>query len=156
MNWKTVALVGVFIVIFLTMLWRCNAHATEFVAYTGSSFGPSGSAPVLGFDARWPQGNVVDIIAGTTIWGPTAKADTNWDWHVGIRTCRGPFCASLGASYLQRIDDVNGSHTNYLLGLSYRFNWWRLDNVGFIHLSDLGTTPINKGRNAAVVGIRLQ
>jgi hypothetical protein len=156
-NVKTFALVGLFIVILVALLWRCSvAKGAEFDLDGGASFGPGRTGPVLGLQIYQPIGNRVDVFAGTNIWGKTSIVATTWDWHAGIRTCRWEVCASLGASYLQNVDRVNGSHTNYYLGLAYLFDWGRLRSFDYCHLSDLGTTPINKGRNAALVSIRLQ
>jgi hypothetical protein len=157
MNAKTFALVGLFIVIVIVLLFRCStAKSAEFDLRGGASFGPGRTGPVLGLQIYEPIGNQVDVFAGTIIWGKTSVAATTWDWHAGFRTCRWSVCASLGASYLQNVDAVNGAHTNYYLGLSYVFGWSRIRSIDYVHLSDLGTTPVNKGRNAALVSVRLQ
>jgi hypothetical protein len=152
---KATLLIFLFIGILCALAWRCSS-AAEMDLRGGASFGPSGSAPVLGMDLYFSQPRNVDIYAGTTLWGQTIKADTNWDWHAGFRTCRGPFCASLGAVYLQRIDAVDGSHTNFNLQLSYRWEWWRFRSLSISHLSNAGTTDSNLGRNAALVDFQLQ
>lgn len=158
MNVKGYILVGIFIAAVVALLWRgCStAKAAEFDLRAGASFGPGRTGPVLGLEAYTPIGNRVEFAAGTDIWGSTSVAPTNWDWHAGFRTCRWRVCASLGASYVQRVDAVNGAHTNYALGLSYLFGWSRVRSIDYVHLSDLGTTPVNKGRNAALFSIRLQ
>lgn len=149
-------LILVFIVILCGLLWR-KAHAEEHTYLrVGSAFGPGGAGPVIGLDFRFPQGNDFDLYAGTLLWGNTPKSDTNWDWHAGIRTCRWRVCANLGAAYVQRTDANNGTHTNFNLGLSYQFNWWRLTSIDYAHLSNAGTSTVNLGRNAALLDVRLQ
>jgi hypothetical protein len=155
-NVKTFALVGLFIVILVVLLWRCTAKGAEFDLDGGVSFGPGRTGPVLGLQVYQPIGNRVDVFAGTNIWGKTSLVDTNWDWSVGFRTCRWNICASLGAAYLQRTDQVNGSKTNYSLGLSYLIGYKRVSSIDYLHLSNLGTSSVNLGRNAALVSIRLQ
>lgn len=154
-NGKTATvLILLFIVLLIVLASRC-AHAAEIDLNTGVAFGPSQAGPVLGLDIRFPQTNDVDLFAGTTLWGQTSQAETNWDWHAGFRTCRWSFCASIGAAYLQRTDAIDGSHTNYFLGLSYLFGG-RVAGIGLSHLSNAGTTQVNKGRDAAIVTWRLQ
>lgn len=151
------ATIGIFIFIGTVVLLatRC-AHGAEVDLRAGESFGPGGSGPVLGLNLYQPIGNEVYIYGGTLLWGKTSIAENNWDWHGGMRVCRWSFCASLGASYLQRIDAINGAHTNYNLELAYRFDWHRIASLDFAHLSDAGTTPVNLGRNAALIAVRLQ
>jgi hypothetical protein len=152
---KTTILIGIFILILCGLAWRCSS-AAEIDLRMGPSFGPGASGAVLGMQLYFPVGNQVDLYAGTLLWGSTPLAPNNWDWSAGFRTCRWKVCASLGASYLQRIDAVNGSHTNFNLELSYALGWKRLSSIDMSHLSDAGTTAVNKGRNAALVSIRLQ
>lgn len=154
-GWQAVIGIFVFILVLVVLSTRCS-HAAEIDLRAGSSFGPGHSGPVLGLNLYQPIGNDVSLYAGTLMWGRTAVAANNWDWHAGFRACRWSFCASLGASFLQRIDAVNGAHTNYNLELAYRIGWHRVQSIDFAHLSDAGTTPINLGRNAALVSIRLQ
>lgn len=147
----------VFILVLVLLATRCSkAHGAEIDLRAGSSFGPGHFGPVLGLQLYQPIGNEVYLYGGTLLWGKTSTAENNWDWHAGFRACRWSFCASLGASFLQRIDAVNGAHTNYNLELAYRIGWHRVQSIDFAHLSDAGTTPINLGRNAALVSIRLQ
>jgi hypothetical protein len=149
-------LILVFISILIALAWRCS-KAADVVVRPGIGYGAGGLAPVLGLDLRFPQGNDLDLYAGTLLWGNTARTDTNWDWHIGFRTCRGHFCASLGAAYLQREDALNGSHANFALGLEYRFGkpWYRIEGIEpFFHLSNAGTTSTNIGRQAALLPIR--
>jgi hypothetical protein len=151
---KTAILIGIFILILCGLFWRCSS-AAEIDVRGGYSFS-HGNGPVLGLQAYFPIGNRVDVFAGTLLWGDTQTDPNNWSWEAGLRTCRWKVCASLGASYLQRIDSVNGSHTNYNLELSYLIGWHRIQSIDFSHLSNAGTTPINQGRNAALVSFRLQ
>lgn len=152
---RATLLIFVFIVILCLVVWR-SVSAAEIDLATGVSFGPGRSGPVLGMDFRLPQGRDVDLFAGTLVWGETTMAPNNWDWHAGFRACRWQLCASLGASYLQRVDAVNGSHTNYFLGLTWRPQLGRLDSIGMSHLSNAGTSDSNLGRNAALAFWRLQ
>lgn len=148
----------VFIIILCFLLFRCTkAQADEHVYLrAGSAFGPGGAGPVLGLDLRTPLGPQLDLYAGTLLWGKTKLGQDNWDWHVGVRTCRGNVCANLGAAYVQAIDALNGSHTNFNLGLSYQFSWHRLAGIDYAHLSNAGTIAPNLGRNAALVDLQLQ
>ena len=148
------ALIVLFILILCVVLWR-PLHAAELDLRLGSSFKGGGSGPVLGLDAHFPQGGF-DVVAGTDLWGATSTVPNNWDWHAGIHACRWSICAALGAAYLQRIDQVDGSHTNFYLSLSYLFGWRRVQSLDIIHLSNAGTIAPNVGRNAALVSIRLQ
>lgn len=151
-------LILVFILILCALLWRCApARADEHVYLrAGTSFGPSGPGPVLGLDIRFPQGHALELYAGTLLWGQTRVGASNWDWHAGLRTCRGQLCANLGAAYLQCTDRLNGSHTNFNLGVAWQFDWGRLSGLSFAHLSNAGTVAPNLGRNAALVDFRLQ
>jgi hypothetical protein len=155
MNWKGYVAVGAFIVL-LSLAFCRPAKSAEVDLRPGLSFGPGGTGPVLGLQIYFPIGNRVDIYTGTDIFGHTSVAGTNWDWHAGFRTCRAMFCASVGASYIQTIDRVNGAHTNYNLGLSWLIDWKRIASADYDHWSDLGTTPINKGRNVGFIAVRLQ
>lgn len=154
-GWQATIAILIFIIVLVVLSTRCS-HAAEIDLRAGSSFGPGHSGPVLGLNLYQPIGNDVYLYAGTLLWGKTSTVASNWDWHGGFRACRWNVCASLGASYLQTVDAVNGAHTNYNLEFAYRFNWWRLASIDFAHLSDAGTTPVNLGRNAALVSIRLQ
>ncbi|MGH2902933.1 MAG: hypothetical protein ACRDK7_05020 [Solirubrobacteraceae bacterium] len=156
-NGKT-ATIAIFLFILLVVIlsWRALAHGAEIDLETGASFGPGGTGPVVGMNLLQPIGNEVSVFAGTLLWGATPKVGTNWDWHAGFRTCRSSLCASLGAGYVQDIDVVNGAHTNFFLGVSYLIGWHRVGEIDFAHLSDAGTTPVNLGRNALLVGWRLQ
>lgn len=154
-KWKEA--LGVIAFIALLCLAFCQpTHSAEVDLRAGTSFGPGGYGPALGLQLYFPVSNGVDAYAGTILWGKTSLVPNNWDWHIGVRACRTRWCASLGASYLQRIDDVNGARTNFNLELSWLIGWKRCHSVDFTHLSDAGTTPINKGRNAVLLSIRLQ
>lgn len=156
-GWQATIAIFVFIAIVAVLATRCSkAHGVEIDLRAGSSFGPGRSGPVLGLNLYQPLGNDVYAYGGTLLWGKTSMAANNWDWHAGMRVCRWQFCASVGASYLQRIDAVNGAHTNYNLELAWRPSWKRIASIDYTHLSDAGTTPVNLGRNAALVSIRLQ
>lgn len=156
-NKQKLAKAGIFLFIGLLclLLWRCP-KAAEIDLRGGASFGPGGSGPVIGLQSYFPIGDHLDIYAGTLLWGASARVASNWDWHAGLRSCRGPLCASIGAAFVQRVDALNGTHTNYNLELAYRFSWHRLASLDMAHLSNAGTSPINQGRNAALVSIRLQ
>ena len=145
--------VGIFILILLLLSWRANAAEVDF--RLGSSFA-TGTGPVIGLSVHEPIGDRLDWYASALLWGKTEEAESNWSWQTGVRTCRWSFCASLGASYLQRMDGVNDSHTNFNLELSWLVGWHRVSSIDLAHLSDAGTSPINRGRNAALVSIRLQ
>ena len=152
---KAAILIGVFILILCSLAWRCS-KAAEIDLRTGSSFGPGGSGPVLGMQLYFPIGNAVGLYAGTLMWGATSIVPNNWSWEGGFRTCRWRFCASLGASYLQREDWIDASHTNYNLELTYLIGWHRIQSFDLAHLSNAGTQFPNTGRNAALLSFRLQ
>lgn len=155
-NKKTVAIaIFIFIGLFVLTGVRC-AHAANLDLAVGASFDRAEYAPVLGFDAHFPQGNNLNVVGGTMLWGSTKDASNNWDWHVGIESCRWNLCAMIGAAYVQRIDAFNGTHTNYSLRLIYNLPWNRVKSMGIYHLSNAGTSPTNGGRDAAVVNFRLQ
>lgn len=154
-RWKEALGVIAFIAVLCIAFCR-PAHSAEVDLRAGSSFGPGGYGPVLGLNLYFPIGNTVDLFASTTLWGATSVVPSNWDWTAGVRTCRWRICASLGASYLQRVDSVIGSHTDYALELSYLIGWKRVSSIDVAHRSDAGTTPVNRGLNAALVSFRLQ
>lgn len=162
-NGKVATILILIGIVALCVLFWHKAKADEtptpthsVVLRAGSSFGPGGSGPVLGLDVYFPQGQGVDIYAGTLLWGQTPKVDTNWDWHTGLRACRWKVCGYIGASYLQVVDKVDGSHTNFNLGFSYQLGWHRVATLDYAHLSNAGTIEPNLGRNAALIGLRLQ
>lgn len=159
----TAATVGIFIFIALLCLAFCHkANAGEIDVRAGTSFGTEGYGPVLGLQFKQPLAGFrdVDFFAGTLLWGSTrynnASVPNNWDWHSGIEGCHGAWCAAIGATYLQRIDAINGAHTNFMLQLSYKLGWKRFSSVDIVHVSDAGTSPINIGRQAVLGSFRLQ
>jgi hypothetical protein len=155
------ATIGIFIFIaILCLLFGRCAKAAEVDLSVGSSFGTEGTGPVLGLKYLQPiaANPGLSVVAGTDLWGATAFKGTtvpnNWDWHLGLETCRWHVCADIAAAYVQRIDPVNGAHTNFFLGLSVPLNSrWTL-SLG--HISDAGTSNPNVGRQALMVTYRLQ
>jgi hypothetical protein len=146
-----------FIVILVILSVRCaHASGAELDFRTGYAFGNNQDSPVIGLDLYVPLKDDLNVFAGTMMWGASNKTANNWSWESGLRTCRWNVCASLGASYLQRIDAISGSHTNYYLGLTYLLPFERFHSVGFAHISNAGTTQVNKGRNAVMVDWKLQ
>jgi hypothetical protein len=157
------AAIGIFafIVILCLLLYR-PSHAADVYVEGGSSFGTQGYGPVLGLDARVPVNPVSNdglyVFAGTDLWGSVRfdgqTVPNNWEWHAGLETCRWRVCGRIGAVYLQREDAINGSHTDYNLGLSFQLaDRWKLQ---VSHISDAGTTPVNIGRQAISIAYRLQ
>jgi hypothetical protein len=153
--------IGIFILI-LSLTFCHKAHAGEIDLRLGSSFGNQGTGPVIGLQVKEPLAGFdqVSLFAGTLLWGSTrfenATVPNNWDWHAGIEGCHGKFCAAIGAAYVQRIDAINGAHTNFMLQLSYRFNWGRFSSLDIAHISDAGTSSVNIGRQAVLTSWRLQ
>jgi hypothetical protein len=143
------------------MFWR-TGFAAEVDLRAGTSFGTEGYGPVLGLQYRAPVSALENPglfwNAGTDLWGSTTynghAVVNNWDWHTGLESCRGRFCASIGAAFVQRVDAINGAHTNYFLGLSYRFTP-RLSLI-LGHISDAGTSSPNVGRQGLFLSYRLQ
>ncbi len=151
-----------FIVVLCVLFARCTpAHADEVDVRAGSSFGTQGTGPVLGLQFKHTEAQY-DIFAGTLLWGSTHYngliVPNNWDWHAGIESCRGVICAGIGATYVQRIDAINGGHTNFYLQLSWRpsTEHFRFSSLDIAHISDAGTTDVNIGRQAALASFRLQ
>lgn len=148
---KEKILIALFIVLVASLAARC-ATAGELHLETGAEY-LHGQAPYLGLYYRWGPG--VQFEAGTQQFGsfPSGEYEraSNWSWMAGVRVARGPVFAGVGATYLQRIDALNGSHTEYNLSLGYRMGWRWLDALTVRHLSDAGTTPSNTGRN--VIGL---
>jgi hypothetical protein len=155
-NPKTTLAILFFIGLLVWALWRAvPVHAGELDLQLGSSFAGGGSGPVLGLDYRYQLPQRTDIFAGTTLWG-ASTVPNNWDWHAGVRGCRWELCLSLGAAHMQRTDRIIGSQTDYLLQIAYLLPWARVPSVDVTHRSDAGTTPINRGLQAALLSIRLQ
>lgn len=148
--------IGVFILLFVFFGARC-AKADELDIRPGYSFGHS-TGFVLGLQYLHPLPlQQVSFYAGTDLWGMDSIHDANnWDWHAGLQVCRGAFCARLGACFVQRIDALNGAHTNFNLGLTWRPGWGRLSGISIDHISDAGTSVVNTGRQAVLVDIKLQ
>jgi hypothetical protein len=154
----TIAILA-FIVILCLMFARCG-HATEISVEGGTSFGTQGYGPTLGMNVHWPIAGLdgVNVIVGTDLWGSTTfqgqTVPNNWDWHADIEGCRGRFCGFIGPAYVQRVDAINGAHTNYRLGFEVKLTD-RL-TLDLAHLSDAGTSDPNIGRQAIMLEYRLQ
>jgi len=139
----------IFIIILALLFWR-PAHSAEVDMAGGSSFGTEGYGPTLSLDLRQPlfTNPGLDVFAGTDLWGSTkfdAKiVPNNWDWHAGIEGCKWRICAGIGPAFVQRVDAINGAHTNFYLGL--RFAVTPRFSVVLGHLSDAGTSSPNVGR----------
>jgi hypothetical protein len=156
-----IATIGIFIfIVVLAFMFHRSALGAEVDFRAGSSFGTEGTGPVLGLEFKQPiqPNRALYAFAGTDLWGSTTydghTVANNWDWHGGLETCRGKFCASIGPAYVQRVDRINGAHTNYFLGLAYRFNP-RLSLV-LGHISDAGTSSPNVGRQGLFLSYRFQ
>jgi hypothetical protein len=148
--------VGLFIALLVIALTKAlPAKAAEVDLRFGSSIA-TGYGPVLGLSVYQPLQLGLDVYGGTLLWGSTAKTTSNWSWFGGLRGCRGQLCASLGATYLQREDYWNDSHTLFDLELSWRPGFGRFAGLDLVHHSDAGTSQTNRGRNAPLVSIRLQ
>lgn len=155
------ATIGIFAFILVLCLAfaRCG-HAADVSVEGGSSFGTEGYGPVLGLNTHWPVAGLqgVNVIAGTDLWGATtfkgATVPNNWDWHVGIEGCKGRFCAFIGPAFVQRVDTINGAHTNFHLGFEVKLTD-RL-TLDLAHLSDAGTSSPNVGRQAIMLEYKLQ
>lgn len=154
------ATIGIFAFIVLLAFMFTKCHAAEVDMGAGSSFGSEGYGPVLGLNVagQVPTNPGLWWVAGTDLWGSTTyKGQTipnNWDWHAEVEGCKGPICAGIGPAYVQRVDQINGAHTNYYLGLRWKITS-RL-NLTLGHVSDAGTTSPNVGRQALTVEYRLQ
>jgi hypothetical protein len=160
------ATIGIFafIILFAFLIFRCSgAHAAEIDLQGGSSFGKEGTGPVLGLNLRLPITALdrVSVNVGTNLWGLTRpvwdagqSVPNNWDWHVALEGCRGRLCAFLGPAFLQRVDAINGAHTEYYLGLRFIVapRW----SIVLAHISDAGTTDPNIGRQMIGIAYALQ
>lgn len=151
---KALILVVVFIAVLCLALCR-PVKAAEVDLRLGASYHGGQTGPVAGLNAIFPQGQF-DLYAGALLWGRAGPTPNNWSWEAGIRGCRWSICASFGGAYLQNIDRLNGSHTNFNLELAYVFGWSRVKSIAITHLSNGGTVDPNPGRNAALVNLRLQ
>lgn len=155
------ATIGIFaFLLILFFLFYHKAHAAEVDVLAGTSFGTQGYGPVIGLNVTQPLASNpgLSVYAGTSLWGSVRyegqTVPNNWDWHTGIQACKWKFCAHIGPDYIQRVDAINGAHTNFNLGFSYKIN----DRFGIYlgHISDAGTTQVNVGRQALSVVYRLQ
>jgi hypothetical protein len=147
----------IFIVVLALLFWR-PSHAAEVDLQAGSSFGAEGTGPVLGLGFRAPIQPGLNFVAGTDLWGSTTfhgeTVPNNWDWHAGLQGCKWRLCADIGPAYVQRVDAINGAHTDFHLGLSFKIS----DRCSIVlgHISDAGTTAVNTGRQALSISYRLQ
>jgi hypothetical protein len=149
--------------------WAACAGAAEVDLQAGSSFGAEGYGPTLGLNLNIPfKANPgLSYNLGTDLWGATQYSSSsayqgdhwqtianNWDWHASLQSCKWRFCAEIGPAYVQRVDTINGAHTNFYLGLSFKLSErWKL-KIG--HLSDAGTSNPNIGRQGLWLSYRLQ
>ena len=153
------ASIGIFLFILLLafMFWH-SARAAEVDLQAGSSFGTEGYGPVLGLTYRQSIQPGLNWYAGTDLWGTTQLAgqtvNNNFDWHLGLEGCKGRFCAGIGPAFVQRIDAINGAHTNFYLGVRYALT----DRCSLVigHISDAGTTVPNIGRQMISLTYRFQ
>jgi hypothetical protein len=101
-----------------------------------------------------PLNRAYDVQLGAGVWSHTADTAFNWDWSAGLRSCWDwGGCFFLGADYVQRVDAVNSSHTEWQWSFSYRFDHDRtsahfFNGVAQWHISNAGTVAGNLGRNA--------
>lgn len=153
---KTQIGVLVLIVLFLTALVTKCARAGEGEPYTQIGGGMTvvrGAAPVIDISFVYPEagpGDSVLEVGATFIGGSTFEGtyqQNNFAWRAAIVDGIGPIEVGLGAAFLQNVDTYNGSHTNFVLILGYKFKRWpvtlRLDQ----HFSNGGTQSPNKGRD---------
>lgn len=157
-KWATAG-IFLFIVLLAAMYTRCS-HAAEVDMGAGSSFGTQGYGPTLSLNLKIPfvdnHGLYADF--GTDLWGSTTYRGTtvpnNWDWHAELESCHGRFCAGIGPAFVQRVDAINGAHTNYYLGLSFNFTSRLRLVLG--HVSDAGTSSPNVGRQLISIQYKMQ
>ena len=155
----TAATVGIFlfILILALMFWH-KASAAEVDIAAGSSFGAEGYGPVLGLNFAAPIQPGLNFTAGTDLWGSTDyrgfTVPNNWDWHAGLQGCKWKLCAEIGPAFVQRVDAINGAHTNFHLGLTLTLSPRWAVTLG--HVSDAGTSNPNVGRQALMINYRLQ
>ena len=154
------ATIGIFAFIVILCLCFARCHAAQIDLEGGSSFGNPGYGPVLGLDVKQalPSNPGVSVFAGTDLWGSTTYRGqtiaSNWDWHLGIEGCKWRFCASIGPDFVQRVDAINGAHTNFHLGLSFKIT--DRFSIQVAHISDAGTSNPNIGRQALMLSYKLQ
>ena len=114
---------------------------------TGVSLLHDNTGVALGLQLYQPLSPTLDAELGTGLWSHTRVTDLNWDWHLGIRSCWSTgICFTLGADFLQNIDHLNGSHTNYFWSFSFPF--FTRPRLAQWHISNAGTVAPNIGRNA--------
>jgi hypothetical protein len=153
------ATIGIFaFIILLAFFFYHSAHAAEVDIQGGSSFGAEGYGPVLGLNFDAPIQPGLNFFAGTDLWGSTTyngqTVPNNWDWHAGLEGCKWKMCVGIGPTFVQRVDAINGAHTDYYLGIVYHITDRLSVNLG--HISDAGTTVPNVGRQALSIRYRLQ
>lgn len=154
------ATIGIFAFIVILCLCFARCHAAQIDLEGGSSFGNPGYGPVLGLDVKQAlrSNPGISVFAGTDLWGSTTYRGqviaSNWDWHLGIEGCKWRFCASIGPDFVQRVDAINGAHTNFHLGLSFKIT--DRFSIQVAHISDAGTSNPNIGRQALMLSYKLQ
>ena len=151
-NWKMIVLIFAFLALLIFFASRAHAQTSVDLA-GGASFGCLHGGPVLELDIVNPIAEGFSWSFGTTLWGSAAGIRNNFDWHARAEFSRGAFGAAIGPAYLQNIDSVDGSHTNFSLML-----FWRFHRIGarVIHLSNGGTSRDNCGRNAVLAEVKLR
>lgn len=149
--------IGLFILILCVMFYH-KALSAEIDIAAGTSFGTAGAGPVLGLNFTKEIQAGLNFTAGTDLWGSTQYNATtvpnNWDWHAGLEGCKWFVCAGIGPAFVQRVDAINGAHTDYYLGIKFKLSerLWLVAG----HISDAGTTSPNIGRQAIMLSYRLQ
>lgn len=153
------ATIGIFaFIVLLVVLFAHKSVAAEVDIRAGSSFGSEGYGPVLGLGFSAPIQPGLNFVAGTDLWGSTTFhgeiVPNNWSWNAGIQGCKWRFCADIGPAFVQRMDAINGAHTDFHLGISFKIS--ERASIVLGHISDAGTTPVNTGRQALTFSYRLQ
>lgn len=153
------ATIGIFIFIAILLFFFYRpAKGAEVDVRAGSSFGAQGTGPVLGLGIKSSIQPGLNVIAGTDLWGSTTYrgsiVPSNWSWNAGIQGCKWKICADIGPAYVQRVDAINGAHTNFHLGISLQLSSRCSIILG--HISDAGTTDPNVGRQALTFSYKLQ
>ena len=153
---KEKVLIALFILLVLFLGWAAlkPAHAGELDVEVGAEL-IHGKSPYLGLYYRWGEGT--EFETGAQMFGSYSTGEyarySNWAWMGGVRVAKGPVFAGVGASYLQSIDRLNGSHPEFNLSLGVYTPWERVHYAILRHLSNAGTTPSNTGRNVGAFGI---
>jgi Lipid A 3-O-deacylase (PagL) len=153
------ATIGIFaFIVILALLFAHKALSAEVDILAGSSFGTQGTGPVLGLGFAAPIQPGLNFVAGTDLWGSTTyhgeTVPNNWDWHLGLQGCKWRLCGEIGPAFVQRVDAINGAHTNFYLGLSFKLS--SRVSLALGHISDAGTSNPNVGRQALTLSYRLQ